>query len=133
MTTKAVSTTTFYVCFLYLLDVVKFLIVSQEIHLLNLNSQLIQANPPPPQSLSRQGFPRFYFGLNFMSYNSVFYVLSKHNLPLRVQPIVIRKAPRNPSQPFPPTLKMCHQCLLPWCSLLCANIFWILLAWIPSL
>lgn len=41
MTTKAVSTTTFYVCFLYLLDVVKFLIVSQEIHLLNLNSQLI--------------------------------------------------------------------------------------------
>lgn len=27
----------------------------------------------------------------------MFYVLSKHNLPLRIQPIVIRKAPRNPS------------------------------------
>lgn len=34
----------------------------------------------------------------------MFYVLSKHNLPLRIQPIVIRKAPRNPSQPFTPTL-----------------------------
>lgn len=132
MTTKAVPTPAFYVCFLYLLDVVKFCIVSQEIHLLNLNSQLIQSNPLP-QSLSRQGSPRFYFGLNFRSYSSVFYVLSKHNLPLRIQPIVIRKAPRNPSQPFTTTLKICHQCLLPWSSLLCVNIFWIFLTWIPSL